>query len=83
MASPLKTAKQSVKLGAPVRVSRIRRDPPPIAKKVIERNPDERDTRVVAIGVVLFGLAIFILTIAFSAYQAWSPADYEIEVNNL
>ncbi len=83
MVAPLKTGKQSVKLGGPVRVSRIRRDPPPIAKKIVERDPDERDTRVVAVGVVLFGLAIFILTIAFSAYQAWSPADYEIEVNNL
>ena len=83
MASPLKTAKQSVKLGAPVRASRIRRDPPPIQKKIIERDPDERDTRVVVIGVVVFALAIFILTVAFSSYQAWSPANYEIEVNNL
>ena len=83
MAAPLKTGKQSVKLGAPVRVSRIRRDPPPIAKKIIERDPDERDTRVVVIGVVAFAVAIFVLTVAFSAYQAWSPADYEIQVNNL
>ena len=83
MAAPLKSGKQSVKLGAPVRVSRIRRDPPPIQKKIIERDPDERDTRVVAIGVVVFALAIFVLTSAFSAYQAWSPADYKIEVNNL
>ena len=54
MAAPLKSGKQSVKLGAPVRVSRIRRDPPPIQKKIIERDPDERDARVVAIGVVVF-----------------------------
>ena len=83
MAAPLKTGKQSVKLGAPVRASRIRRDPPPIQKKIIERDPDERDARVVVIGVVIFAVAIFTLTLAFSAYQAWSPADYEIQVNNL
>ena len=83
MAAPLQTGKKSVNLAGGVRVSRIRRDPPPIAKKIVERDPDERDTRVVVIGVVVFALAIFILTVAFSSYQAWSPADYEIEVNNL
>ena len=83
MASPLKTGKQSVKLGAPVRGSRIRRDPPPIAKKIVERDPDERDVRVVAIGVVAFALAIFIIMIGFSAYSGWSPSDYTVEINNL
>ena len=57
MAAPLKSGKQSVNLAGPVRVSRIRRDPPPIAKKIVERDPDERDTRVVVIGVVAFAIA--------------------------
>ena len=83
MAAPMKTGKQSVKLGAPVRVSRIRRDPPPIAKKIIERDPDERDTRVVVIGVVAFAIAIAIITIAFSSGIGWSPSQYTVEINNL
>ena len=83
MAAPLKTGKQSVKLGAPVRVSRIRRDPPPIAKKIIERDPDERGTRVVVIGVVAFAIAIAIITIAFSSGIGWSPSQYTVEINNL
>ena len=83
MAAPLKSGKQSVKLGAAVRVSRIRRDPPPIAKKIVERDADERDARVVAIGVVAFALAIFVIIIGFSSYYGASPSDYTIEVNNL
>ena len=84
MASPLQTGKKSVNLAAPVRVSRIRRDPPPIAKKIVERDPDERDARVVVIGVVAFALAIFIITLGFSAYQgAPSAEDKPIVLNNL
>ena len=81
MASPLKTGKKSVNMAAPVRVSRIRRDPPPIAKKVVERDPDERDARTVVIGVIAFGLAIFIIMIGVSSYGGWSPSDYTVEVN--
>jgi hypothetical protein len=83
MAAPLKTGKQSVKLGAPVRVSRIRRDPPPVAKKTIERDPDERDMRVAVIGVIAFALAIAVITVAFSSAAGWSPSQYNIEINNL
>lgn len=81
MASPLQTGKKSVNLAAGARVSRIRRDPPPVVKKAIVRDPDERDARVVVIGVVVFAIAIFIITIAFSAYQSWSPSDHTVEVN--
>ena len=84
MASPLQTGKKSVNLAAPVRASRIRRDPPPIAKKTVERDPDERDAQTVVIGVVAFALAIFIITLGFSAYQgAPSAEERPIVLNNL
>jgi hypothetical protein len=83
MAAPLKTGKHSVKLGAPVRVSKIRRDPPPVVKKVEVRDPEERETQMVVVGVVGFALAVFIVVIGFSNYGGWSPSDYSIEVNNL
>ena len=83
MAAPLPTGKKSVNLAGGVRVSRIRRDPPPIAKKTIEQNPDERDMRAAVIGVIAFALAIVVITIAFSSGIGWSPSQYTIEVNNL
>ena len=64
-------------------MSRIRRDPPPIAKKTIEQNPDERDMRAAVIGVIAFALAIAVITMAFSSGIGWSPSQYTIEVNNL
>jgi hypothetical protein len=82
MASPLQTGKQSVKLGAPVRGSRIRRDPPPIAKKVAERDPEERDQVVVIVGVIVFALAIFVIILAFGSYSGWSPSEYTIELRD-
>lgn len=83
MAAPLKTGKQSVNLAGSARVSRIRRDPPPIAKKVIERDPDERDTRMVVIGVAVFALAIFMITLGASVYYGMSASSYTVEINNL
>ena len=84
MARPLKSGKQSVNLASSgVRVSRIRRDPPPVAKKGIERDPDERDMRVAVIGIIAFALAIAIITVAFSSGLGWSPSQYTIEINNL
>jgi hypothetical protein len=83
MAAPLKSGKQSVDLAAPVRVSRIRRDPPPVVKKAIVRDPDERDIRAGVIGVVAFALAIFVIIIGFSSYYGASPSDYTVEINNL
>ena len=82
MASPLQTGKKSVKLGALVRGSRIRRDPPPVAKKVAERDPEEVDQWTVIFGVIVFGLAIFVITLAFSSYQGWSPGKYTIELKD-
>jgi len=81
MARPLPTGKQSVNLAPPaVRVSRIRRDPPPIVKEKIV-HPDVVDRRDVVIGVVAFALAIFVILLAFSKYSGWSPREYTIELN--
>lgn len=83
MASPLQTGKKSVNLAGGVRVSRIRRDPPPIAQKITVRDPEERDTRTVVVGIVSFALAIVAITIGFSINYGWSPSQYNIEINNL
>lgn len=83
MAAPLKSGKQSVKLGAPVRGSRIRRDPPPVVKKTIVREPEDRDTQVVVTGVIAFALAIVIVTFGFSVAAGWSPSDYTIHLKEL
>ena len=84
MASPLPSGKKSVNMASsPVRVSRIRRDPPPIAQKIIVRDPDERDQRTVLFGVASFAAAIVIITIAFAGAYGWSPSQYNIEINNL
>ncbi len=80
MASPLRTGKQSVNLTAPVRASRIRRDPPPVVKKVPVRDPDELDRRTVVIGVVTFALALFVIVIACSTYAGWSPRNYTVRL---
>jgi hypothetical protein len=84
MASPLPTGKKSVNLASsPGRVSRIRRDPPPIAEKITERDPDERDQRTVILGIATFAAAIVVITIAAGSAYGWSPSQYSIEINNL
>jgi hypothetical protein len=81
MASPLKTAKQSVNLASgEVRVSRIRRDPPPVVKEKAPVDPEERDRRDVVIGILAFALALFVILIAFSAYTGQSPREYIIQM---
>ena len=80
MASPLQSGKKSVNLTSPVRGSRIRRDPPPVAKKIELRDPEEIEARTVLIGVVSFALAIVIIMIGISSNYGWSPAEYNIEL---
>ena len=81
MASPLKSGKQSVDLAAPVvRVSRIRRDPPPVVKEVSVQEIREREAWMVVLGVLLFALAIFVILIAFTSWAGWSPRDYTLNV---
>jgi hypothetical protein len=81
MAAPLKSGKQSVNLASSARVSKIRRDPPPVMKKVEVRDPEDRDTQTVVIGVIAFAIALFIVMLGISTYSGWSPADYTVAVN--
>ena len=62
--------RKTVELGqAPARVSRIRRDPVPIkTEKQVRAYPTEREIWTVVIGVVLFALAITIITVGTSNY---------------
>jgi hypothetical protein len=83
MAAPLKTGKQSVKLVAPVRASRIRRDPPPVVKKVVVKDPEDRDRQTVIIGVVAFAIALVIITVGISSAWGWSPSNYTVHLKEL
>ena len=93
MAQPHPTAKKSVNLASSPasnlassatslgpRVSRIRRDPPPVAEKEEFVDPKERDQWAMAVGILTFALAIAAIALAFGAYSDWSPGDYTIEV---
>ena len=77
------SGKQSVNLAPPggVRVSRIRRDPPPkVKEKVVD--VDVVDRQDVVVGVVAFALAIFVIIMAVGAYQGWSPRDWTVEIRD-
>ncbi|WP_028969008.1 hypothetical protein [Sphingomonas sp. URHD0057] len=61
----------TVPLGGAARPSRIRRDPVPVAspkKKPVQAYPTEREVWTVVIGVVLFALAITVITVGTSNY---------------
>ena len=81
MASPLQTGKQSVNLAAPVRASRIRRDPPPVAKKVDVQDLEERDERTVIVGVIAFALAIFVIVFGVGSYYGSSAREYTLNMD--
>ncbi|HEU4499193.1 MAG TPA: hypothetical protein VFR60_07625 [Sphingomicrobium sp.] len=81
MARPLPTGKQTVNLASgEVRVSKIRRDPPPAEKPKALRHPDEVNRSAVIVGVVAFALAIFVIILAVGSYNGWSPRQYTIDV---
>lgn len=81
MASPIRTGKQPVQLAADgPRASRIRRDPPPVAKQTVVPDHDERDRWAVAIGIVTFTLAIAVVIVGAVAYGGWSPSQYTIHI---
>lgn len=72
-----KPAKSKVDLpAAATRPSRIRRDPvrtpaPADAAKASRVDPSEWETWVVALGVLMFALAISIVTIGISEISSW------------
>jgi hypothetical protein len=87
MASPLPSRKQSVSLASDganpanyTRVSRIRRDPPPPAPEIVVAERNERDARMVAIGVIVFALALVVIGIAVMSWVGWTPRDYRFDV---
>jgi hypothetical protein len=83
MASPLKPGKQPVKLaGEAPRVSKIRRDPPPVVKPVSIEARDDRDRRLAAVGILVFALAIVVLVIAFGSWAGWSPSQYTVDIKS-
>jgi hypothetical protein len=80
MASPLPSRKSTVDLAAPVvKVSRIRRDPPPQPKEITAADIREADARSVTIGIVLFALAIFVILAGLNNIAGWSPSQYTVE----
>jgi hypothetical protein len=82
MAAPLQTGKSTVKLGpGGVRVSRIRRDPPPVAKKTVIPDRNEQDRREVPFGIIVFTLALVIAIVGLASF-GWSPRQVTLEVDD-
>ena len=83
MASPLQTGKATVNLaakGAPG--SRIRRDPPPVARKTVVPDRDEQDRRTVPLGIVIFALALVVSIIGLASLGGWSPRQVTLHVDD-
>ena len=86
MARPISTGKQSVNLASNLasagpRVSRIRRDPPPAVKETVVPDRDERDRWTVAVGILIFTLAILAIIAGFSSVSGWSPREQVIHIH--
>ena len=81
MASPFHTRKTTVDMSAPVvRVSRIRRDPPPPVRVITAAEIRERDARNIVIGIIAFALAVFIILIGLSNAAGWSPSQHAVVI---
>ena len=81
MVQPLNTGKQSVDLASQgVRVSKIRRDPPPVARKTVVPDREEGDRRAVAVGIVAVALAILVIIVGIGSYNGWSPSQQVVRV---
>ena len=81
MANPLPTAKQSVDLAySGSAVSRIRRDPPPVVKELSVVDVGQREGWAIAIGVVSFALALFVVVLAISSAAGWTPSQYSVNI---
>ena len=81
MASPLQPAKPTVNLATDAkRVSKIRRDPPPVVRETVIPDRDESDRRSAAIGIIVFTLAVVAVVFALGSWAGWSPSDYTVRV---
>jgi hypothetical protein len=79
MAGSLDTNKKSVNLAsAGPRVSRIRRDPPPVVKEKIVDQAD-LDEWTVLVGVVSFALALVVIIFGFANIQSGASKERTIE----
>jgi hypothetical protein len=80
MARPLPSGKTSVNLArGEVRVSRIRRDPPPVVKEVYV-DPEELDRKAVIIGILTVALALVVIILAVGSYNGWTPREYTVHI---
>jgi hypothetical protein len=80
MAGSLDTNKKSVNLAsAGPRVSRIRRDPPPVVKEKVVDQAD-RDEWAALVGVVSFALALVVIIFGFASAQSEAAKERRIEV---
>ena len=71
MSRHFRPRKKTVEIQPAARVSRIRRDPPAqVEHKGVNPYPSEREVWIVVIGVILFALAISLITIGFSQITA-------------
>ena len=81
MAKVLPTSKQSVDLASSgQKISRIRRDPPPPVKPIEAIDIEERESWTIAIGVMSFALALFVIVLGLSAAAGWSPSQYSLNL---
>jgi len=79
MASPLNSAKTKVDLAAAgPRVSRIRRNPPPPAKKERVLDREDREKLSVTVGVLAIALALVAIIAGIGIYAGWTPREYEM-----
>ena len=84
MAAPLQTGKTTVNLAGAKGVpgSRIRRDPPPVAKKTVIPDRNEQDLRSVPIAIIAFTLALVVIIIGIGSFTGWSPRQVTLEVDD-
>ena len=79
MAMPLLSRKRTVDLAAAgARPSRIRRNPPPPAKKEPVLDREDREKLSATIGVLAIALAMVVVIVGIGIYAGWSPREYEV-----
>ena len=79
MASPLHSAKSTVDLAAGgVRVSRIRRNPPPPPAKEPVLDREDREKLSATLGVLAIALALVAIIAGIGIYAGWSPREVQL-----